>query len=251
MALAGCGVRFDTAPPTPAPPSASEVARQDLAIALSSLATSAPEPLSDIADAQAESLGGVWQACPPGESAERCQALESAPALEEADTPEQRAALVQRARSDFDELIANAEPALAARAGAAAPILDAATGAEAPVWGEGLWTSDLSTLTTLHWTAWQLEGAAARGAPVAELAAQVRAATTAPYEAGLDAERPPAVMRTEDRAPSEILARSCRELAARLPVVAQEERGALVATLRALTLSYAQLGGQLPATWLD
>ncbi|WP_143180293.1 hypothetical protein [Bowdeniella nasicola] len=271
LLLTGCGLRIDSAPPTPDTPSATEMARQRAAIALQALADGDAATFGPVAESaahakeRADLLGGVWQACPQGATETACAALPSAPAIprvaSEADAQVQAreavAALRELAACDSPGGIVASGilPALHAElpADVTAPSESESSGAALPAWGEGKWTTSPEVIGALDWGAWQIEALAARtedNAKLRELVRRYRAAAHAPAVSGAADVRPPATHITEQLSLPEILERTAHRVAAELPRLPVAERLAALSYLIETSQQLRTAGGTLPASWL-
>ncbi len=262
-------MRLDLPAPQPSAASAAEVTRQQLAIGLSELAqapASSPlAPLAARAHAQADLLGGVWQACPPTAAPSDCTHL---PASPEIVAPTSTAAEKQMALQLATDLVqALSDDGALARSGAGiVPVFLAQLRTlEADPKGaarqllttkvDGAWTSDTGVLQALDWGAWQMEAFAARESAAGRepsaartMAAQWRAAVNA--AAASQPTWPGGVHRTDNLSEVEVLEQTARRIAARLAEVPSGELPAVTALLTDISERLLALGFELPASWL-
>lgn len=253
LLLTGCGVRIDTAPPTPAPPSQAEQARQRAAQALQTianydgeLATAQRAALVTNAAAQAAALGGVWQDCRTSPQCATKSASEFAPPSEsELDS------LGTTAHDALKEL-ADEDNELGRLAAAMLPQLRSELGVENPrSYNQRDWTDHGPLLEALAWGVWQLDAATARTpeANLGELTAELRAAQ-AQCAQTLRTIKVPA-FRTLDEPALTLLDELGRRIGAQLVNLPVDQRPAAIDLLQRINDEIVMRGGTLPASWLE
>ncbi|MDO5727423.1 MAG: hypothetical protein Q4Q03_05830 [Bowdeniella nasicola] len=254
LMLTGCGLRIDTPPPTVAPPSAAELARDSAARELYAVANyTGPElsgPLARFAanaHERADSLGGVWQDCREDPA---CATLPPEQ-ISGASSPEDIAARGQLVLAYLDEMTTRGDANLASLAASMLPLVRVEIGHENPRgYQQHDWTHSPALLTTLAWGMWQLDAAAARDgdAGLSALADELREAASALTSTSNAAEIP--VFQTESATGEVIITELATKLANQLPEFEGTERLAIVDLLQLLTEVLTERGAQVPAAWL-
>lgn len=254
LLLAGCGVRLDTPPPTPAPPSAGEQARQSAAQALQTIAnydgdleSSELSWLIDHAEAQAAALGGVWQDCRQSPACATKAATELP-----VPTEQMVSSLSTQAESALTSLVAVGDDDASVIAAGILPLLRSELGADnAQGYQRNNWTSDPQLLTDLAWGTWQFQAAAARSGDqrLVALAEELRQSQLRCAKTLSQTELP--AFRTLDLDAVELIGELGRQVAGELHRVPAGERAAVIDLLQRLSDELAARGMQLPGSWLD
>lgn len=252
--LTGCGVRLDTPPPTPAPPSVTEQARQSAALALQTIARYDGEMPTDMrpelvahAAQQATILGGVWQDCRQTPACATKNPADIAPPSKTALT-----GLTSQANKALTDLAAGDDEDLALLASAITPVLRSDLQTDnARRYDQRNWTEDPQLLEALAWGVWQLDAAAARepDAELVTLSNELRAAERHCAKTMETTSLP--AFRTLEQPANLLLDELARQIAARLADVPAAERAPVIDLLQRLGDEITQRGGTLPASWLQ